>query len=194
VNGIKLSTPGYNGFDPQLGGVSTYPPGAKENGGIFLHANPWVMIAETKQGNGDRAYEYYRQINPASKNDHIEVFESEPYCYPQNILGDEHPQFGLGRNAWLSGTSSWTYIAGTQWILGIRPEIDGLVLDPCIPTHWPEFKVRRQFRGATYHIHVFNPDQVSKGVVSVHVNDQLIEGNKVPVFTTGEYNVVVVMG
>lgn len=113
-NGIKLSTPGYNGFDPKLGGVSTYPPGAKENGGIFLHANPWVMIAEAIVGNGDRAYEYYRQINPASKNDSLDVFESEPYCYPQNILGDEHPQFGLGRNAWLSGTSSWTYVAGTQ--------------------------------------------------------------------------------
>ncbi|MGL5408949.1 MAG: GH36-type glycosyl hydrolase domain-containing protein, partial [Shewanella sp.] len=100
ANGIKLSTPGYNGFNPNLGGVSTYPPGAKENGGIFLHANPWVMIAEAKMGHGDRAYQYYRQINPASKNEVLDTFESEPYCYPQNILGDEHPQFGLGRNAW----------------------------------------------------------------------------------------------
>lgn len=194
INGIKLSTPGYNGFDSKLGGVSTYPPGAKENGGIFLHANPWVMIAETKQGNGDRAYEYYRQINPASKNNDIESFQSEPYCYPQNILGDEHPQFGLARNAWLSGTSSWTYMAGTQWILGIRPEIDGLIIDPCIPRSWPEFKVRRKFRGAIYHIDVQNPNGVSKGVVSIHINGEFIDGNKVPVYNTGEYKIDVVMG
>ncbi|QXO18319.1 GH36-type glycosyl hydrolase domain-containing protein [Vibrio ostreae] len=194
AHGIKLSTPGYQGFDPDLGGVSTYPPGAKENGGIFLHSNPWVMIAEAKMGNGDRAYEYYRQINPASKNDQIEAFESEPYCYPQNILGDEHPQFGLGRNAWLSGTSSWTYIAGTQWILGIRPDIDGLVIDPCIPTDWPEFKVCRQFRGARYHIHVVNPHQVSKGVAEMQVDGVTVQGNKAPIFTEGEHHIQIVLG
>lgn len=194
ANGIKLSTPGYNGFEPRLGGVSTYPPGAKENGGIFLHSNPWVMIAEAKMGNGDRAYEYYRQINPASKNEVLDSFESEPYCYPQNILGDEHKQFGLGRNAWLSGTSAWTYVAGTQWILGVRPEIDGLVVDPCIPTKWPEFKVKRKFRGATYHIHVLNPDGISKGVKEMRVNGELIAGNKAPLFSAGEHKIDVVMG
>ncbi|MGR5286293.1 GH36-type glycosyl hydrolase domain-containing protein [Vibrio maritimus] len=193
-NGIKLSTPGYNGFDPKLGGVSTYPPGAKENGGIFLHSNPWVMIAEAKMGNGDRAYEYYRQINPASKNDHIDVFESEPYCYPQNILGDEHEQFGLGRNAWLSGTSSWTYVAGTQWILGVRPDVDGLIIDPCIPKAWPGFKVKRQFRGATYCIEVTNPEHVSKGVTKVLVNGELIDGNKIPVLAEGEHHIDVTLG
>ncbi|NLS12199.1 glycosyl transferase [Vibrio sp. SM6] len=193
-HGIKLSMPGYNGFEPRLGGVSTYPPGAKENGGIFLHSNPWVIIAETKMGNGDRAFEYYQQINPASKNDDLTTFESEPYCYPQNILGDEHKQFGMGRNAWLSGTSSWTYVAGTQWILGIRPEVDGLVVDPCIPKSWPQFKVKRQFRGATYHISVVNPDGVSKGVVEMKVNGDVITGNKAPVFTSGEHVIEVVLG
>jgi len=193
-NGIKLSTPGYNGFEPRLGGVSTYPPGAKENGGIFLHSNPWVMIAETIMGNGDRAYEYYCQINPASKNDDLDTFESEPYCYPQNILGDEHKQFGLGRNAWLSGTSAWTYVAGTQWILGVRPEIDGLVIDPCIPATWPEFSVKRRFRGATYRIHVSNPKSVCKGVKQMCVDGVFIEGNKAPVFTSGEHNVEVILG
>ncbi|ASA57393.1 GH36-type glycosyl hydrolase domain-containing protein [Vibrio gazogenes] len=194
ANGIKLSTPGYNGFSPELGGVSTYPPGAKENGGIFLHANPWMMIAETKVGNGDRAYQYYRQINPASKNDQVEVFESEPYCYPQNILGDEHPQFGLGRNAWLSGTSSWTYVAGTQWILGIRPEIDGLRVDPCIPRDWPEFSVQRKFRGAIYQIHVVNPHQVNQGVTEMRVDGVVIQGNKAPVFTDGVHHIEITLG
>jgi cellobiose phosphorylase len=192
--GIKLSTPGYNGFDPQLGGVSTYPPGAKENGGIFLHSNPWVMIAEAQMGNGERAYEYYRQINPASKNDEIDIFESEPYCYPQNILGDEHAQFGLGRNAWLSGTSSWTYVAGTQWILGVRPDIDGLIVDPCIPAQWPEFKVRRKFRGAIYDIHVKNPNGKCKGVTEMVVDGSVIQGNKAPIFTDGEHTVEIVLG
>lgn len=192
--GIKLSGPGYNGFDPELGGVSTYPPGAKENGGIFLHANPWMMIAETIAGRGDYAFQYYNQINPASKNDKLDIFESEPYCYPQNVLGDEHKQFGMGRNAWLSGTSSWTYVAGTQWIVGVRPALDGLIMDPCIPTKWDGLKVTRKFRGATYKITISNPNHVSKGVKKVVVNGKEIEGNKVPVFTSGEVIVDVTMG
>lgn len=192
--GIKLSTPGYNGYDEELGGVSTYPPGAKENGGIFLHSNPWVMIAETINGNGDRAFQYYNQINPAAKNDIIDIFESEPYCYPQNILGDEHKQFGLGRNAWLSGTSSWTYVAGTQYIIGVRPAFDGLIIDPCIPKVWNGFKASRKFRGAMYNIEVVNPNGVSKGVVKMVVDGKEVAGNKAPVFTSGEHTVVVTLG
>ncbi|NLB64526.1 MAG: glycosyl transferase [Fibrobacter sp.] len=195
-NGIKLSWPGYNGFDPNLGGVSTYPPGAKENGGIFLHANPWVMIAEAQMGNGDRAFEYYQQINPATKNelDLIDEFESEPYCYPQNILGDEHKQFGLGRNAWLSGTSSWTYVAATQYILGVRAGFDGLIVDPSIPKAWDKYTVVRKFRGATYTINVSNPDGISSGVKSMTVNGEAVEGNVVPILESGEHVVEVVMG
>lgn len=193
-NGIKLSWPGYNGFDPMLGGVSTYPPGAKENGGIFLHANPWVMIAEAMVGNGDRAFQYYNQINPAAKNVIMDEFESEPYCYPQNILGDEHKQFGMGRNAWLSGTSSWTYQAATQYICGVRATFDGLMVDPCIPKAWKGFEVTRKFRGAVYNIVVKNPKGVSKGVVSVSVDGKEIEGNVLPVFAKGSHKVEVLMG
>lgn len=175
-HGIKLSTPGYNGFDPNYGGVTTYPPGAKENGGIFLHPNPWAMIAETMLGNGDRAYEYYSQINPAGKNDSIDLYEIEPYVYAQNILGDEHPQFGLGRNSWLSGTASWCYQAGTQWILGIRAEYEGLRIDPCIPSRWDGFKATRIYRGVKYNITVKNPKHVCKGVEKVLVNGKQVEG------------------
>lgn len=178
--GIKLSYPGYNGFDPAKGGVSTYPPGAKENGGIFLHSNPWVMLAETKHGRGDRAYEYYNQINPISKNECIDEFETAPYVYPQNILGDEHPQFGLARNCWLSGTASWSYQAGTKYILGIRPSHDGLLIDPCIPKAWDGFNVQRKLRGYTYDITVVNPDNISKGVRSVVVNGHKVKGNCIP--------------
>ncbi len=172
--GIKLSTPGYNGFDPNIGGVTTYPPGAKENGGIFLHSNPWVIIAECILGRGDRAYEYYSQINPAQKNDMIDIFEVEPYVYPQNILGDEHPQFGLGRNSWLSGTSAWMYVAATQYILGIRPHYNQLIIDPCIPKEWDSFKVMRKWRGITFNITVQNPQKVSSGVTSIQLNGQTI--------------------
>ncbi|GGB12598.1 GH36-type glycosyl hydrolase domain-containing protein [Agarivorans gilvus] len=192
--GIMLSGPGYNGYDHKLGGVSTYPPGAKENGGIFLHSNPWVMMAETIAGNGDRAFEYYNQINPAFHNDNLDVFQSEPYCYPQNILGKEHKQFGMGRNAWLSGTSSWTYVAGTQYILGIKPGLKGLEIDPCIPKAWPEYSVRRRYRGATYNIKVSNPKGVSKGVASITLNGKAIEGQVLPIMAEGEHQVEVVLG
>jgi len=193
-NGIKISAPGFNGFDPKCGGITTYPPGAKENGGIFLHTNPWVMIAEALLGNGDRAFEYYRQINPAVKNNCIDEYECEPYVYAQNILGDEHPQFGLARNSWLSGTASWTYQAGTQYILGIRPTFNGLMIDPCIPRVWDGFRAKREWRGAMYHITVENPNHICKGVKSVQVDGQAIEGNIIPILNGGMHQVYVVMG
>jgi len=178
--GIKLSTPGYDEFDWRKGGVTTYPPGAKENGGIFLHSNPWVMIAEAIMGRGDKAFQYYQQINPATRNDRIEEFEAAPYNYPQNILGDEHPDFGLARNSWLSGTSSWTYTAATKFIMGVRPTYDGLEIDPCVPTKWQEFSMKRTFRGINYNIKFRNPDQVNSGVKSIIVDGKAIKGNKLP--------------
>ncbi len=194
-NGIKLSYPGYKDYDPKKGGITTYPPGAKENGGIFLHCNPWVIIAETLVGNGTRAYEYYNQINPVCKNGSIDVYECEPYCYPQNILGDEHPQFGLARNSWLSGTSSWAYQAAVQYILGIRPAYEGLVIDPCIPNDWKEFRARRYFRGSNYEIHVKNPEGISKGIKAVSFDGKGLEGNLVPCFGDGKlHHIEVMMG
>jgi len=178
--GIKLNIPAFKGYDPKFGGVTTFPPGAKENGGIFLHPNPWAMIAEAILGNGERAYEYYAQINPVAKNDIIEVYECEPYAYAQNILGDEHPQFGLGRNSWLSGTASWCYQAATQWILGIRPEYNGLRIDPCIPSTWSGFSAKRRFRGRIIRITVHNPQGVCKGVVKMTLDGKDIPGNLVP--------------
>jgi cellobiose phosphorylase len=184
--GMKLSTPGFNGYDRSKGGVTTYPPGAKENGGIFLHTNPWVMIAETILGNGDRAFEYYDQINPAKKNDCIDEYEIEPYVYAQNILGDEHPQFGLGRNSWLSGTSSWAYQAAVKHIMGIRPTYKGIIVDPCIPSKWKGFSVERKFRGCLYKISVKNPDHTCRGVASITINGKKQKGNFVPFGKEGE--------
>lgn len=192
-NGIKLSTPGFNGYDPTKGGITTYPPGAKENCGIFLHVNPWVIMAETLLGNGERAYRYYSQINPAKKNAAVDTYECEPYVYPQNILSNEHPLFGLARNSWLSGTASWMYQAGMRYILGIQPEYNGLRVDPCIPGEWDGFEVTRVFRGATYHIAVRNPQHVCRGVIQVTVDGREIQGQVIPV-TEGEHKVEVVMG
>lgn len=173
--GIKLSAPGYRGFDPVIGGVSTYPPGAKENGGIFLHSNPWVMIAETVMGNGDRAFQYYNQINPATHNDNIDVYECEPYVYAQNILGNEHPQAGLGRNSWLSGTASWVYQAATQYILGVYPTHHGLRIKPCVPESWDSYKMKRKFRGAMYELAF-----TRTGTNSITLDGQAIEGDTLP--------------
>ncbi len=181
-NGVKLSTPGYDGFDPLKGGVSTYPPGAKENGGIFLHANPWVMIAETLLGDGDQAFAYYDKINPVTKNDKIDIYESEPYVYPQNILGDEHPQFGLARNSWLTGTASWVYTAATKHILGIQPGYEGLHIKPCIPSSWEGFQVKRDLRGAEYELLVRRNPALPENTTQVFVDGELAANGIVPYF------------
>jgi cellobiose phosphorylase len=193
--GIKVSWPGFDGYDCDKGGITTFPPGAKENGGIFLHTNPWAVIAETVVGNGDRAYRYYTQINPASKNDIAEEYECEPYVYAQNILSDEHPQFGLGRNSWLTGTASWMYQAATRFILGVRPRYNGLEVDPCIPKKWESFKVVRKYRNAIYTIGVKNPRHVSRGISLFKVDGKEIKGNLAPAFEDNRNHVVeAVMG
>lgn len=190
--GIVTMYPSYTEYDDSKGGITTYPPGTKENGGIFLHTNPWVMIAEIMLGRGDKAFEYYSQILPAKRNDDAELYEVEPYVYCQNILGKEHPQFGVGRNSWLSGTAAWNMVASSQFILGIRAHYDCLIVDPCIPAQWQGFKAMRVFRGATYNIEVQNPNRVSTGVGKIIVDGT--EMDKIPVFEAGtEHHVVVVM-
>lgn len=129
---------------------------------------------------------------PGKRNDDAELYEVEPYVYCQNILGKEHPQFGIGRNSWLSGTAAWNMVASSQYILGIRANYDSLTVDPCIPSSWKGFKATRVFRGATYNIEVQNPNRVCTGVAKVIVDG--VETEKIPVFETGtEHNVVVVM-
>ncbi|MDD3818777.1 MAG: glycosyl transferase, partial [Actinomycetota bacterium] len=164
-----------------------------ENGGIFLHTNPWVVIAETIMGNGDRAYEYYNQINPAAKNDIIDEYECEPYVYAQNILSDEHPQFGLGRNSWLTGAASWMYQAGIKFILGIRPGYQGLEINPCIPKKWNSYRVIRRFRNSTYNIEVKNPDDVNRGILKIMVDGREITGNIIPIFNDSKTHLVEVL-
>lgn len=153
------------------------------------------MIANTKIGNGDRAYKYFCQINPATKNEDIDGYQVEPYCFAQNILGDEHPQFGLGRNSWLSGTSSWTYQAATQYILGVRPTHHGLEVNPCLPSTWDKCQVTRHFRGATYHISIHNCKKDDSSKQTILVDGTKLEGSILPFAKAGtEVTVEVYLG
>jgi len=195
AHGIKLSTPGYDGYDPDVGGITTYPPGAKENGGVFLHTNPWAVIAETMLGDGDRAYAYISRINPAAANERADEYECEPYVYPQNILADEHPQAGLARNSWLTGTAASALQAAVQHLLGLRPTHTGLRIDPCLPTTWDGYRARRRFRGAWYDVLVKNPQHVCRGIRSIFLNEQPISSACLPIPQAGErYRVEVELG
>ncbi|MDR1393302.1 MAG: hypothetical protein LBJ62_04965 [Bifidobacteriaceae bacterium] len=168
--GTHLLWPCYTAVDDSIGYVTRVYPGVKENGAIFSHPNAWPVIAEAILGRGERAWEYYETMAPARFNDSIEVRWAEPYAYCQFIYGRDHALYGRAENPWLTGTAGWMYTAATQHILGVRPDWDGLVIDPCIPPAWDGFTVQRQWRGVTYQIEVINPDHVSCGVVGIEVS------------------------
>jgi cellobiose phosphorylase len=184
-HGIMLVQPAYTRYHLELGEISSYPPGYKENAGIFCHTNPWIMIAETIVGNGDRALDYYLRINPSAREDLSDQHRCEPYVYAQMIAGRDAPTHGEAKNSWLTGTAAWTYVAATQWILGIRPEHDGLRIDPCLPADWPGFTATRSFRGATYAITVHKPQGTRGRVTHLVVDGERVEGTLVPVAQPG---------
>ncbi|MGD2175344.1 MAG: hypothetical protein PVJ27_08070, partial [Candidatus Brocadiaceae bacterium] len=193
--GIVLHQPAFTRYHLNLGEISTYPPGYKENAAVFCHNNPWIVIAETVLGRGDRAFDLYARFAPAFTEDLSETHRLEPYVYAQMIAGPDAPRCGEAKNSWLTGTAAWCYVAITQYILGIRPDYDGLRVDPCIPPEWDGFRVERRFRGATYCISVTNPEGVSKGVKRVAVDGREIEGSLLPVFGDGRtHEVAVRMG
>ena len=193
--GIVLNSPAFSEYKIEYGEISTYPAGYKENGGVFCHNNPWVMIGETMIGRGDQAYEYYTKIAPSFLEDISELHKVEPYVYCQMIAGKEAFKPGEAKNSWLSGTASWNFYTITQYILGVKPDYNGLLMNPCIPKKWDGFKMKREFRGATYHIEVLNPNHVSKGVKHIIVNGTVINSNIVPIQQVGkEHFVKVIMG
>jgi cellobiose phosphorylase len=193
-HGIVLNNPAYTKYYIEYGEISSYPPGYKENGGIFCHNNPWIIIGETVRGHGDRAWEYFRKICP-SYTEHIsDLHKVEPYVYAQMIAGKEAFKPGEAKNSWLTGTAAWNYYAISQYILGIQPTYDGLRIEPCIPAEWTGFTVKRKFRGATYEIEVKNPDGAMKGVKSINVDGKSIAGNIIPLMPKdGIYRVEVLM-
>jgi len=186
-HGITLLQPPYSKYYLHLGEISSYPPGYKENGGIFCHNNPWVMIAETRTGNGDRALDYYLRINPSVREELSDLHRCEPYVYVQMIAGSDAPTHGEAKNSWLTGSAAWNYVAVTQWILGIRPTFDGLCVSPVMPSAWDEFEAVRRYRGVRYTIHV---ERTGDGNgVSLEVDGRAIHGTTIPFPPDGTKNV-----
>ena len=193
--GIVLLQPPYHRYHVELGEISSYPPGYKENAGIFCHNNPWISIAETVVGRGNRAWQVYTRTCPAYIEDISEIHRTEPYVYSQMIAGKDAPNFGEAKNSWLTGTAAWTFLDVSQFILGIRPDYDGLTVDPCIPSKLDGFTAKRDFRGVSYHITVKNPNHVEKGVLSMIVDGQPVEGTTIPFSAEKkDVNVEVTMG
>lgn len=191
--GIVLNNPPFTKYYINLGEISTYPPGYKENAGIFCHNNPWVMIAETKLGNGDKAFEYYKKIAPSYLEEISDLHRTEPYVYAQMIAGKDAAKPGEAKNSWLTGTAAWNFYAISQYILGVRPDYYGLVIDPCIPKDWQGFTVRRKFRNKEFNIMVENPNRVSKGVKELYLNGERIDGNTIPLEIASDKNEVKVI-
>ena len=193
--GVALCNPPFDRTPVKVMRAVLFNPGTKENGGIFSHTQSWVVLAELARGNGDAAYAYYRAFMPSAQNDRAEIREIEPYVHCQSTHAPASKKYGRSRVPWLSGTASWSHYTATHHILGIRPEIDGLRIDPCIPQKWLGFSVRRNFRGKTIHIDVNNPKSVSRGVASVSVNGQPVAGNLIPAKLLKDgAQVVVVLG
>ena len=193
--GVMLQQPAYTRYHLELGEISSYPPGYKENAGIFCHNNPWISIAETVIGRGDRAFEVYRKTCPAYLQEVSHIHRTEPYVYSQMVAGADAPRHGEAKNSWLTGTAAWTFVNVSQYILGIQPDWNGLKVDPCVPSEMDGFTINRQFRGAEFTIRVENPEHIQKGIRSMTVNGSPVEGNVIPL-TEGvtRYDVQVVMG
>jgi len=193
--GIVLQQPAYKEYHLELGEISSYPPGYKENAGIFCHNNPWVTIAETMLGRGNRAFDTYRKICPTYREDDSLLRRTEPYVYAQMVAGKDAVRHGEAKNSWLTGTAAWTFVSISQYILGIRPTYDGLIVDPCVPSDMKSFVVTRHFRGADYRITVDNSAGVEKGVKSITLDGKPLDGQVLPVLGDGKvHDVVVVMG
>jgi cellobiose phosphorylase len=195
-NGVVLQQPAYSEYYLNLGEVSSYPPGVKENAGIFCHNNTWINLAWCELGDGDRALEYYLSICPSAKQDQIDIYRSEPYVYAQMIAGKDAPCFGEAKNSWLTGTAAWTFVSVSQGLLGIKPDYEGLRIDPCIPKSWPGFTATRHFRGDTYEITVKNPNGVCKGLAAVTLDGAALDPtHPIPVIGDGAvHQVEVVLG
>ena len=193
-HGIVLNNPAYTTYHVEMGELSSYPEGYKENAGIFCHNNPWVIIGETVAGRGDDAWSHYTKILPSYVEEkHQTLHKVEPYVNCQMVAGKDAARPGEGKNSWLTGTAAWMWYTVSEFILGIKPSYDGLTIDPCLPTSAKEYEVCRKFRGAEYIIKVKNPKGVNKGVRSLLLDGQRMEGNTVP-FSEGRHTVEVVMG
>ncbi|MBM3126864.1 MAG: glycosyl transferase, partial [Chloroflexi bacterium] len=177
-HGVLLQQPAFTRYYLHLGEISSYPPGYKENASVFCNTNPWIMIAETMIGRGDQAHDYYLRINPSAREEISEVHRCEPYIYSQMIAGRDAPNHGEAKNSWLTGAAAWSYVAITQWILGIRPDYEGLRIAPVIRSEWETFDATRLFRGVRYVVHVER--RGNGNTLRLEVNGKPVQGNIVP--------------
>jgi cellobiose phosphorylase len=193
--GVMLCDPPYTETDYNIVRAALFNTGMKENGGIFMHTQGWAVIAEAMCGNGNSAYEYFRKYMPSAYNTKAEIRQIEPYVYCQSTHSKSSPRYGNSRVPWLSGSATWSFVAASQYILGLQPVVDGLKIDPCIPSEWNEFEMTRIFRGKKLRIKVENPDSVQKGVVKVFLNGTEINGSIIDSKLLKEANdVIVTMG
>lgn len=192
-HGIVLNNPPYSKYHPELGEISSYPAGYKENAGVFSHNNPWVIIAETMIGRANFAMDYYKKITPAYSEEQSDLHRTEPYVYSQMTAGKDAFKPGEAKNSWLTGTAAWAFYSVSQYVLGIRPGFDGLIVDPCVPKEWDRLNITRRFRGVEYDIRILNPLSVSNGVRELIVDGQVIEGNTIPIHKPGTKHRVTVM-
>ena len=192
-HGIVLNNPAFTTYHVEMGEISSYPEGYKENTGIFCHNNPWVIIGETVAGRGDDAWRHYTKILPSYVEEKYQTLHKvEPYVNCQMVAGKDAARPGEGKNSWLTGTAAWMWYTVSEFILGIQPDYEGLRIDPCLPSTAKEYTVKRRFRGALYHIHVVNPDGHQKGVKHISLDGKTVSGNLVP-WSEGEHQVEVVM-
>ena len=193
--GIMILQPAYTRYHLELGEISSYPPGYKENAGIFCHNNPWISIAEAVLGRGDLAFDVYRKICPSYIEEISDVHRTEPYIYSQMVAGADAARFGEAKNSWLTGTAAWTFVNLSQALLGIQPEYEGLTVNPCLPKNFGDLKIKRRYRDAEYYIDIRKPDGVEKGVAWMEVDGEKIAGNQIPLIPgRKEYHVTVQMG
>ncbi|MFX1482059.1 MAG: GH36-type glycosyl hydrolase domain-containing protein [Promethearchaeota archaeon] len=184
--GLILLSPAYSRYYQEIGALSSYAPGLKENASIWSHANAWAIIAECMLGRGNRAYEYYKKLAPPTKNGMASIHQAEPYVYAQTIAGRDHQAFGMAKQSWLTGTAAWMMTAASNWIVGVRPQYQGLLVDPCIPTSWKSFRMIRHYRDTVYDIAFSNPSGISKGIESIRVDGKPQETNLIPAFSDGK--------
>jgi len=178
--GLKICAPAYREIDPNIGLITCCVAGKKENVAIFCHPTTWLIQAECLLGRGNQAYAYYQKLLP--NNTDSDIYQSEPYVYPQYVTSDEHETAGMASHSWQTGTAAWMYRVCIDYLLGVRAGYNGLVIDPVIPSHWKEFKIERDFRGTRYIIQVKNPDGIEKGIKEILIEGQKTDSNVLPIY------------
>lgn len=189
--GVMLQQPAFTQYNKGLGEISSYPPGYKENAGIFCHNNPWIVISEAMLGRGEYAFEYFKKISPAYLQDVQDLHKTEPYVYSQMIAGKDAGHPGEAKNSWLTGTAAWSFYAASQYIVGVKADYHGLRIAPCIRPEWPTIKLHRQFREAEYDIEIRNPHGLSQGRIELNIDGKFVEGDLVSYEKYGDKHQVI---